>query len=201
MNKSIYILVSAVIGAAIGGGCAYFYLNKKYDVVFDKETESYRDEIESLREENTSLHKRLVNKLGKDKAEFFENEHVADDVPDEMLDISEEDEEDDDEGYDSEPTKKDGTIRFIYKKDYEDDDDYEKETFEYYMANSIIVQDNDILEPEEFEEVCGTNALPLLRKDKSLSRWSSAGDNELYIRNENFNVDYKIKRYHMAFGD
>jgi hypothetical protein len=199
MNKAVYIAIGSAIGAALGTFITYIVLEKQYDVVFEHETQSYRDEIDKLRDENGTLNKRLVNKLGKEKAKFFEEEHVSDSVPNELLnnDISEED----DDSYDIEPTKKEGSIRFISKKDYEDDDDFEKETFEYYMGNGVIIQDNDILESEEFEEVCGNAVLPLLRKDKSLSRWSSAGDNEIYIRNEQYNTDYRIKRHHSSFDD
>ena len=197
MNKTIYILIGSLIGAAIGGGGAYLYLNKKYDVVFEKETEVYRTELEDLRSKNSDLNKRLVAKLGKGKAEFFESEGVAT-IPD---DIDVNNITDDDEGYDAEPTSKNNDIRFISRKDYDDDDDYEKEVFEYYMGNNVITQDNDILEQEEFEEVCGTSVLPLLRKDKSLSRWSSAGDNEIYVRNEKYDTDYKILRHHLSFSD
>lgn len=196
MNKAICIAIGSAIGAALGALITYVVLEKQYDVVFEAETRSYREEIDNLRDENNTLNKRLVNKLGKEKAKFFAEEHVSDSVPPEMLNVDE-----DDEPYDIEPTKKDGNIRFISKKDYEDDDDFEKETFEYYMGNGVIIQDNDILDTDEFEEVCGTTVLPLLRKDKSLSRWSSAGDNEIYIRNESYTTDYRIKRHHSSFDD
>lgn len=196
MNKAIDIVIGSVIGAAIGGGIVYFYLNKKYDVIFEKETQSYRDEIDELRESNKTFQKRLANTLGKDKEEFFEKEHVADVDPDQLEEIITDEEESVDV---DEPLKKSNDIRFISKKDYEDDDNYEKEEFEYYMGDGVIIQDEEELEPEEFEEVCGNAVLPLLKKDKSLSRWSSGGDNEIYIRNELYATDYRIKRHHTAY--
>lgn len=203
MNKSIAIVIGSIVGAAIGGGVVYVYLNKKYDVIFERETESYREEISELKETNETLNKRLVAKLGKAKAEFFDKENVADVDQISIDDLTADEEaEDDDEEYDSESVKKTSNdIRFISKKDYDDDDEYEKEVFEYYMSDGVILQDEEVLDAEEFEEVCGNAALPLLKKDKSLSRWSSGGDNELYIRNEMYATDYKIKRYHKAYDD
>lgn len=196
MNKAIYIVIASVCGAAIGGGLAYVYLNKKYDVVFEKETESYRKEIGELRECCSSLQKRTARKLYKTKEEMMSEEHMVAPDPDSLIIDSDDDE---DNNVDIEPTNKSGDIRFISIKDFEDDDDFEKETIEYYMGNGVIVQDDDVLEDEEFIEVCGDSVLPLLRKDKSLSRWSNAGDNEIYVRNEEYGTDYKIKRHHMSY--
>jgi hypothetical protein len=193
MNKMIFIAIGSIIGAAIGGGVAYVYLNKKYDVVFEKETESYRNEIEELKKINYGFQKNEANKLYTKKEEFFKDQKVVDVDPDSLV----KDEEDED--FDSEPTKKSGDIRFISKKDFDDDDDFEKEYFDYYMGNATIVQNDEELSVEEFEEVCGNTVLPLLKKDRSLARWSSAGDNEIYIRNERYCVDYKITRLHEVY--
>lgn len=193
MNKMIFIAIGSVIGAAIGGGIAYVYLNKKYDVVFEKETESYRNEIEELKKINYEFQKNEANKLYTKKEEFFKDQKVVDVDPDSLV------KDEEDEEFDSEPTKKSGDIRFISKKDFDDDDDFEKEYFDYYMGNAIIVQNDEELSIEEFEEVCGKTILPLLKKDRSLARWSSAGDNEIYIRNERYCVDYKITRLHEVY--
>ena len=194
MNKLLYIVIGCVGGAAIGGGIAYVYLNKKYDVVFEKETESYRAEIDELRSNYDDLQKNTARKLYKKKEEFFENDKFVSVDPDDIIEDS-----DEEENIDVEPTNKTTDIRFITKKDYEDDEDYEKEEIVFYMADGVITQDEDILEEDEFFEVCGDRVLSLLREDKSLSRWSAAGDNELYIRNEGYSTDYKIKRYHKAY--
>lgn len=197
MNKAIGIIIGSVVGAALGGGLIYIYLNKKYDNVFEKETESYRDEINNLNEKNKELNKRLISKLGKEKAEFFEKENVVEvDDPNSLII---EEESDSDESYDVEPTNKSADIRMISKKDYEDDEDYEKEVIEYYMLDQTYLQDEEILDIDEFERVCGQHAITLLKKDKSLARWSNADDNELYIRNEQYCTDYKIIRYHKAY--
>lgn len=196
MNKIVWVLVGSAIGAGIGGGVAYLYLNKKYDVIFEKETAADKEEIEELRRINTELQKAQANKLYTKKEDFFKDEKVASNIdPDELIS----DEEAEEDEYDAEPTKKTGDIRFISKKDFDDDDDYEKEYIEYYMGNSTIVQNDEILDADEFTEVCGLAAFSLLKKDRSLARWSSAGDNELYIRNEQYGVDYKIKREHMDY--
>lgn len=198
MNKAIYIVIASVCGAALGGGLAYVYLNKKYDVVFEKETESYRNEISDLRECCDRLQKSTARKLYKTKEEMMSEEHIVAPDPDSLI---VDDGEDEENNIEVEPANTSGDIRYISRKDYEDDDDFEKETIEYYMADGTIVQDEDVLETDEFEEVCGNSVLPLLRKDKSLSRWSNAGDNELYIRNEGYGTDYKIKRYHKAYSN
>lgn len=196
MNKLIWIVVAGVVGAGLGGGAAYLYLNKKYDVVFEKETAADKAEIEELKRINYEFQKAQADKLYSKKEDFFKDEKVTKVDPDDL--VVEENEDDD---FDAEPTKKSGEIRFISKKDFDDDDDYEKEYFEFYMGDGSIVQDDELLDIDEFIEVCGTAALSLLKKDKSLARWSSAGDNELYIRNEQYSVDYKITRLHAAYPD
>lgn len=197
MNRAIFVMIGSVIGAAIGGSAAYVYLNKKYDGVFDKETEAYRNEIDELRKSNNEFQIRLAGKNRDKKEEFFENEKVVEvDDPDSLII----DEDDDNDGYDAEPTTKAKDIRFISQKDYEDDDDYEKEEFKYFMSDGVITQDDEILEPEEFEQVCGSTALILLKKDKSMKP-TSGSDNELYIRNEQYDTDYKVVRYHSSYED
>ncbi len=199
MNKLIYVIIGSMIGAGIGGGIAYVYLNKKYDVVFEKETESYRSEIDTLRESNYALQKAQANKLYSKKEDFFKNENVAD-VDAKDVDNDNTSDIDDSDDFDAEPTKKSGEIRFISRKDFDDDDDYEKEYIEYYMGNDYIIQNDEVLDEEEFDEVCGSSAISLLKKDKSLARWSNADDNELYIRNERYGVDYKIVRFHKSYS-
>lgn len=196
MSKAIYIAIASVCGAALGGGIAYVYLNKRYGNVFDSEIEAYREEIDNLKKSNKDFQSRLADKLKDTKEAFFDKEKVVEvDDPDSLVI----DEDDEDEGYDAEDTSKSNDIRFISLKDYEDDDDYEKEEFKYFMPDGVISQNNEILEDEEFIEVCGPTALKMLRKDKSLKS-ASGDDNKLYIRNEQYDTDYEITRYHTTYN-
>ena len=193
MNKIIAIIFGCVIGAGIGGGVTYLCLNRHYDRIFESETDTYRSKIDELEKANQDFQKRLANKLEGTKEGFFEsNNVVVVDDPDSF--------DTNDNLYVTPDKKSRQSIRFISKKDYDDDDDYEKELFEYYMLDGTILQNEEVLEVIEFEEVCGNAVIPLLKKDKSLARWSSADDNELYIRNEEYNTDYKIVRYHKAYN-
>jgi len=191
MNKMIFIAIGSIIGAAIGGGVAYVYLNKKYDVVFEKETESYRNEIDELKKSNHKLQKQIVTKLDDAKASLV--------IPENPDDIPEENED----NVDSEPitfNSDDEDIRLINVKDFVDDEDYEKEEIKYYSVDGIIAENDEILDEEEFVEICGSEALDIIKKKISLKELSGK-DNEIYIRNENFNTDYKIIRYKESYGD
>lgn len=191
------IFIGCIFGVFLGGGASYIYLNKKYEKVLDTETETYIDEIEDLRTQLHSLKKEKTDTLNKAK-EVIASTKLN--ISDSSNDIVEDDTDEEDDHYDAEDVKKGpNTIRFISARDFEDDSDYEKEEIKYFMSDGIISQNDEILEPEEFEMVCGPSVLPLLRKDKSLSRWSSGGDNEIYIRNEEHITDYKVRRYHKSY--
>jgi hypothetical protein len=201
MNKVITIIIGGIFGGAIGGGIAYWYLNAKYSKVMDIETQDYIDEIQNLREQNSKLQKQVINKLEaeKDRIASSEVEGVVID-PDQisMDDIIEEEEEDDD-NREVDIDNSDSDIRYISMRDYEDDEDYEKEVIKYYSGDGVITQDDEILDEEEFINVCGKAALNDLQRLTSLSSRSSGGDNELYIRNEEYNTDYQIKRYRLSY--
>lgn len=198
MGKAVTIVLSGLAGAAIGGCVVYVCLDRKFEKIFNSEVEARDSEIESLRNEISTLQKKVAvkNETEKEKRTVPNNAVVPSVDPNSLIfaedgDGTESSIPDDDKSLND--------IRFISKRDYEDDDDYEKEEIEYYMFDGVITQDDEVLESEEFEAVCGTTVLPLLRKDKSLARWSSAGDNEIYIRNENYCTDYKVSRHHKAY--
>ena len=198
MNKVLSMILCGLAGATIGGGITYVCVDKKFEKIFDSEIESYENELNELRGELTSLQKKVAikNDTEKEKKAVPTGAVVPTVDPNSLIFKEESD------GTEEALTVQESLpndIRFISKMDYEDDDDYEKEEIEYYMFDGTITQDNEVLEDDEFENVCGTSALPLLRKDKSLARWSSADDNELYIRNEEYCTDYKIVRHHKAY--
>lgn len=195
MSKVLTIVISAACGAALGGGAVYVYLNKKYEGIMEREMSAADEEIERLEKEVTRLQKQTADKLAKSK-EDIKNAVIPEKDPNSL--IFEEDENGDEVDITEDSSSND--IRFISMRDYEDDEDYEKEEFEYYMFDGTIVQDDEVLSVEEFEQVCGGLAMPLLRKDRSLARWSSGSDNELYIRNEEYCTDYKINRHHSAYA-
>jgi hypothetical protein len=199
MNKIGMIVIGCIFGAVLGGGASYVYLNKRYSKVLETEAKTYVDEISDLRSQLHDLKKEKTKELN-DAKEVIATEKlkIVDNSDDIIEDVTDEDEEDD--HYDAEDIRRGpNNVRFISARDFEDDTDYEKEEIKYFMSDGVISQNDEILEPEEFELVCGTSVLPLLRKDKSLSRWSSGGDNEIYIRNEEHITDYKIRRYHKSY--
>lgn len=193
MSKVINVVLGTLFGAAVGGGVAYVYLNAKYSKVIDIECQSYQDEITSLRQQVGDLQKQVVTKLDEAK-ESIANEQPVEVDPAQLSidDISVEEEEgDEDEGYDAEPTSKSGNVRYIGEKDYEDDEDYEKEVFYYFSGDSIFTQDDEILDDEEVVGICGKDAVNKIKHHRDIR--------SIYVRNEDYNTDYKIKRYNMTY--
>lgn len=199
MNKIIYIIASGIVGLAIGGGVSYIYLNKKHAKVFDIETQSYKDKIIELSNSNKQFQERLGLKNEEEKERIAKSMKTDHNVSEAVVIDNPDDVESDDIVYDAERVNSlRNHIRYISRKDYADDEDYEKEEFKYFMLDGVITENEEILGEDEFIQVCGESALGLLKKDKSLKSISDS-DNELYIRNEEYDTDYKVIRYHMSY--
>ena len=202
MSKSIVItaIISSILGAAAGAAGVYIYYRKIYDVNKDREYEMYRDELKEKEELITNLQNQVKEKLAiaKDTIQKeFESKNAYSEVLNDIPDDGPTSEDDiayvEIEGTETEGTNgKSDEIRFIGPNDYEDDDDYEKEYIKYYAKDQTLVQEGDILELEEFEMCCGDKAL------KSFGMYG-APDNEVYVRNEHLETDYKIKKYNISY--
>lgn len=193
MGKNIAgVIVGGLVGALIGGAGVYIYFNKIYDVTKEREFQEYEAQIDELQ-------KRLAGKNDILKAELVSSNDYEDAVseisesdPETDIEVIEEDEDDENDGIEAEDLPPQDDIRFIGPGDYDDDDDYEKETIKYYSKDDILTQDDEILEMEEFEQCCGNRALGSFGK-------YGASANEVFVRNEHFGTDYKIKRYNMSY--
>lgn len=183
MRTAISAILGLVCGAALGGGIAYVYLNKRYDKVFDIETESYRKEIKELKG-------RLINKLDAAKEKFVEDNRISFDEPEDITD----DNDSDEDILIEEPSNDE--IRYISEQDYDNDDDYEKEVFKYYLIDGVITQDDEIIDRDEFVEVCGLDAWNSMIKIKN----NDLELNKMYIRNEHFETDYKIELINSSYN-
>lgn len=175
MNNAIVLAAGILFGGIVGGGCTYVYLNKKYTNIQNTELEIYRKENRELKDQNKSIQKSIATKLETEKEKIFDDEGT-DDPEDDTFMTNESD------------------IRFISPGDYDDDADYEKEEFKYFESDNVITQDDEVLDIEEFEEVCGRNALLCFGK-------YDADKDHVFVRNEHFNTDYKITKYHSSYSD
>lgn len=203
MNRTLATIIGIAIGTAVGGAIVYTYLNTKYSKVIEIETQDYIDEIKELKDNLHNVQKQVVNNLNEAKEKMATSNPYTDAVvidPDQisMDDIIGEDDVDDDEP-DVDVDNSNSDIRYISMRDYEDDEDYEKEVIKYFSADGVILQDEEILEADEFINVCGRRALNDLQRLTSLSSRSSGKDNELYIRNEEYNTDYKVIRLKVSY--
>lgn len=193
MSKAVVIgsVISGVVGLGIGIGGTYIYFKKVYDVNTDKEYQEYKRQLDEDRETIKNLQAQVANKLALVKEDMLKSGMEEGTVPvvvsdnltiDDIIAESEEPEAEINED-----------VRFISPKDYDDDEDYEKEIIKYYSVDNVISQDDDVLSIEEFKDVCGD--------EKVLHSFGKfdAPPSEVYVRNEFFNTDYKIKKYNISY--
>lgn len=192
MNDFVKYGLSAIGGAGLGVLACYLYLNKIKNTIEDKEFTIYRDELTKLRAKNESLEayiKRISSGLTEAVVLDVDVKPLPENLEVNILDESEEDEEEEDDDVEIEEDSFD--IRFISPADYEDDEDYEKEVLKYYK-DGVVTQDDEILELYEVEDQVGDKAL------KSFGMYG-ATRNEVYVRNEHWKTDYKIKKYNLSY--
>lgn len=193
MSKAVVIgsVISGVVGLGIGIGGTYIYFKKVYDVNTDKEYQEYKRQLDEDRETIKNLQAQVANKLALVKEDMLKSGMEEGTVPvvvsdnltiDDIITESEEPKAEINED-----------VRFISPKDYDDDEDYEKEIIKYYSVDNVISQDDDVLSIEEFKDVCGD--------EKVLHSFGKfdAPPSEVYVRNEFFNTDYKIKKYNISY--
>ena len=193
MSK-IGTIVGIIFGTVVGGGVTYWYLNTKYSKVIDIETQDYIDQIDALKNQVHNLQKKVVGKLEDEKEAMINRPSNYSEavVVDNSINVNDIDEDDDDEP-DIEPDDvSDNIIRYISKGDYDDDEDYEKEEMKYFSGDNVITQDGEILDEDEFVNVCGRKALHDLINSKN-----NVG--EIFVRNEEYVTDYKIKRINLSY--
>ena len=190
MNKAAIVssIISGIVGLAVGGGSVFLYYKKIQD--------NYNKELDETRALNKSLQDQLKVKSDDIKNELLgkfasknEYEEAINSIPTESEE--EEPKEVDESVIDTDPNETD-VIRFIGPKDYEEDEDYEKEKIKFYAKDGVLTQDDEVLTLEEFQDICGKRALI------SFGRYG-AGLNVCYVRNEEFMTDYEIKRYNMSY--
>lgn len=202
MNKGAVAsgIICGILGIVAGGGGVFLYFKKIHDR-YNKELDESRETIRKLQEQKVDENDRLktqimlpseneyAEKIKEQLVRVALNDIVEDEDPPEAHQIRPEEFE----SKDNEPEVEiNDEIRFIGPKDYEDDDDYEKEVIKYYTKDDTLVQDDKIVERSEFNDNCGSLTLTSFGK-------FGAPSNEVYVRNEHFMVDYKIKRYNLSY--
>ena len=193
MNKTAVIasIISGIVGLAVGGGSVILYYKKiqeNYDAELDESHRMISELQEKVNLKADDIKKDLMDKMASknEYQEAVKSIESAELVTDEETEIDISDDTDYPDADES------GEIRFIGAKDYEDDEDYEKEKIKFYSKDGVLTQDNDILSLEEFENVCGKKALT------SFGKYGS-GPNVCYVRNEEYMTDYEIKKYNISY--
>ena len=199
MNKTAVIasIISGIVGVAAGCGSTILYYKKiqeNYDIELDESHRIINDLQEKVNLKAEDIKNDILGKM----ASKNEYQEALNSIKEEAKD---EDEKptfgrfpwgEDESPEDIEVDDSDEPIRFIGPRDYDDDEDYEKEKIKFYSKDGVLTQDNDILSLEEFEEVCGKKALMSFGK-------YGAGPNVCYVRNEEFMTDYEIKKYNISY--
>lgn len=198
MNKTAVIasIISGIVGLAVGGGSVMLYY-KKIQENYDAELDESHRMISELQEKVNLKADDIKNELISKMASKNEYQEAVNSINPQYLKEAEEADEanidiSDDTDDDYPNADESGEIRFIGAKDYEDDEDYEKEKIKFYSKDGVLTQDNDVLSLEEFENVCGKKALT------SFGKYGS-GPNVCYVRNEEYMTDYEIKKYNISY--
>lgn len=196
MNKTAIIasIISGIVGLAVGSGSVILYYKKiqeNYDAELDESHRMISELQEKVNLKADDIKKDLMGKMAS-KNEYQEAVKSIESIPNTVLVTDDEMEIDISDDTDYPDADESGEIRFIGAKDYEDDEDYEKEKIKFYSKDGVLTQDNDVLSLEEFENVCGKKALT------SFGKYGS-GPNVCYVRNEEYMTDYEIKKYNISY--
>lgn len=196
MNKTAVIasIISGIVGLAVGGGSVILYYKKiqeNYDAELDESHRMISELQEKVNLKADDIKKDLMGKFAS-KNEYQEAVKSIESADISNAELVTDDEMEIDISGDYPDADESGEIRFIGAKDYEDDEDYEKEKIKFYSKDGVLTQDNDVLSLEEFENVCGKKALT------SFGKYGS-GPNVCYVRNEEYMTDYEIKKYNISY--
>ena len=196
MNKTAVIasIISGIVGLAVGSGSVILYYKKiqeNYDAELDESHRMISELQEKVNLKADDIKKDLMGKMAS-KNEYQEAVKSIESIPNTVMVTNDEMEIDISDDTDYPDADESGEIRFIGAKDYEDDEDYEKEKIKFYSKDGVLTQDNDVLSLEEFENICGKKALT------SFGKYGS-GPNVCYVRNEEYMTDYEIKKYNISY--
>lgn len=196
MNKTAVIasIISGIVGLAVGGGSVILYYKKiqeNYDAELDESHRMISELQEKVNLKADDIKNELISKMAS-KNEYQEAVKSIESADASNAVLVTDDEMEIDVSDDYPDADESGEIRFIGAKDYEDDEDYEKEKIKFYSKDGVLTQDNDVLSLEEFENVCGKKALT------SFGKYGS-GPNVCYVRNEEYMTDYEIKKYNISY--
>lgn len=161
-NKFLCAAGAFIVGAALGSVATWKIVKTKYEQIADEEIQSVKERFSYKKEEATT---------------------VEEDEPDPVHDISEYKEIVEDSGYSGE---KGGTMTMdrpyvISPDEFDDNDDYEKETLTYYADKVLTdIMDDKI---ENVDDVVGL---------ESLTHFGEYEADSVYVRNDILKTDYEI---------
>ena len=205
MSKSVGIIISFLVGSAVGASASYFVLKDKYekekDEFYEKEVKPARDEyfqkIKEVSEQskaNIELNREAKEKISETLGDLnaalgyiTESEEIAEEEP-------EKEPEEDNLPPIPDPVDINGSEPyFITADDYADENGYSKQSYVYH-ANGIVINDN--YEPvDDFEDLVGE------ANCKHLSKLLDDRVDICWIRNDNTSVDYEIQLADYDFND
>lgn len=196
MKTGFACVLSGIAGAISGGVGVYFYMRNVYEKKLDERIAAYKESTKAKEEDKKAAkeEKKPEDKLpdyivhtsiddGPVKTEKRDYHKMAANYKKKESDIStahpveEEGDEEEDEA-----------ISFISVEQYEDDEQYDKSEFEWYVGDNIIIDDFGE-EVEDWGILFGDLLTDELRQDIIDA---SPGVDNCYIRNRNVKSDYSL---------
>lgn len=205
MSKSAGIIISFLLGGAVGASVSYFVLSDKYekekDEFYEKEVKPAREEyFQKIKEASEQSKENIeLNRAAKEKiSETLSDLNAALGYVTESKEIAEEETEKEPEEDHLPPIPNPVDINgpdpyFISADDFADENGYSKQSFVYH-ANQIVINDKyEVI--DDVERLIGEdnfNRLPGMLDKRVDICW---------IRNDNTSVDYEIQLADYDFND
>jgi len=194
MNKAVISsIISGIVGFALGAVGTYLYFDRVHTNNTEREYLEYKKKLEEDEEIITNLQSQVAAKLVAVKKEMLESKPDYTPEEPELVNLTIDDISNDEVDENESPEITD-EIHFISRIEYENEDDYEKDFIKYFSVDKVIVYNDDTISIDEFMNYCGSDIVL-----RSFGKYGSDNSSEVFVRNEHFCTDYKIKRYKISY--
>lgn len=183
MNNNVKVALSFVAGAAVGVAASWFILKERFDQITNDEIASFKEQYRERMEEKKAATENL-EKTNDALKEILENAQDVEAVEDIIAK----------EGYviaDEEDTPKETRKKpYAIKPDELGDEQYDVCVLTYY-ADGVLTNDWD----EPIEDIEGTVG------KHNLSKFKASDMDDMYVRNDELELDYEINKDTRRFVD